>query len=118
MLLKREDILKINDIESEIVKVPEWGGEVKVIGLTGIQRNEYEQSLVIRKGKDVSLNMKHAMSKLVMLSCVDENNEKIFSEGDIEILGTKSGKALSRIYKVAAKLSGLSDEDMDELTKN
>ena len=29
-LLTREDILNYNDIKTEIVPVPEWGGEVKV----------------------------------------------------------------------------------------
>ena len=33
-LLTREDILNYNDIKTEIVPVPEWGGEVKVKGLT------------------------------------------------------------------------------------
>ena len=37
-MLTRKQILECADIPTEIVKVPEWGGEVLVKGLTGAER--------------------------------------------------------------------------------
>jgi hypothetical protein len=38
--------------------------------------------------------------------------------GDINTLGQKSAAALDRVYEVAARLSKISKEDVDELAKN
>lgn len=116
--LSREAILNVSDIKTEEVPVPEWGGVVLVKGLTGEQRNDYEMSLIQGKGKNRDVNMKNAVAKLVGLSIVDEDGKRIFTDADVEALGKKSGAALSRVQAVASKLSGLSDGDMDELTKN
>lgn len=117
ILLSREAILNVNDIKTEEVPVSEWGGVVMVKGLSGTERNDFEQSLISKKGKDVQMNMKNATAKLVALSVVDEDGKRIFQDADIESLGRKSGAALSRVYAVASRLSGLSDDDMKELTE-
>jgi hypothetical protein len=116
-LLSREAILNVVDIKTETVSVPEWGGDVMVKGLTGAERNDFEQSMLSRKGKDVQMNMKNATAKLCALSMVDEEGKRLFSDADVEVLGNKSGAALSRVYAVASRLSGLSDSDMKELTE-
>ena len=36
-LLSKEQILKSDDLKSEIVAVPEWGGDVKVRVMTGTE---------------------------------------------------------------------------------
>ena len=53
MLLTRDKILSADDIRSERVKVPEWGGEVIVREMTGAERDEWEGSVVRREeGED------------------------------------------------------------------
>jgi hypothetical protein len=42
----------------------------------------------------------------------------MFTAGDLEILGSKSAAALDRIFTVSRKLSGLTEEDIEELEKN
>lgn len=117
-ILSREDILKISDIKTELVEVPEWGGSVYVRGLTGTQRDLFEESILEQNGKKTRVKMKNARAKLVSLSAVDEDGKLVFSQTDIEMLGAKNAAALDRIYEVASRLSGISDEDMDELVKN
>lgn len=116
--LSRETILNVVDVKTEEVPVPEWGGDVLVKGLTGAQRNEFEQSMVIRRGNDVQMNMKNATAKLVALSVVDEEGIRLFNDADVEALGNKSGAALTRVYAVASRLAGLTKEDMKELSEN
>ena len=50
MLLSKDQILSADDIQSQRVPVPEWGGEVMVRGLTGSQRDQWEAGLTVRRG--------------------------------------------------------------------
>lgn len=117
-LLSREDILNVKDIMTKTVSVPDWGGSVIVKGLTGAQRNAFEQSLIKGQGKSAKMNLDNAMAKLVALTIVDADGKRLFSQADIEALGQKSGKALAQVYTVASELSGLTEDDVEELTKN
>ena len=116
-LLDRAAIFAAKDIKTERVPVPEWGGDVLVRGLTGTQRDDYEASLVVTKGSNREMNLKNARAKLIIRSVVTEDGKPMFTEGDLEALGGKSASALERIFTVARRLSGLSEEDVDELVK-
>lgn len=116
--LGKDDILKAADLRYEDVEVQEWGGTVRVKGLNGLERDQYETSLVEYKGRDTKVNMVNARARLVAYSCVDDEGNRLFSETDVAALGNKSGAALDRVYTVARRLAGLSKEDMEELTKN
>jgi hypothetical protein len=117
-LLTRDAILQAQDLPKELVSVPEWGGEIYVRALTGAERDAFEQTIVERKGKSTKMNLKNMRAKLVALTTVDEEGKRIFSDSDAELLGKKSAAALNRVFEVAQKLSGLTPEDVDELTKN
>lgn len=117
--LTKDQILAADDIQEEIVPVPEWGGKVLVRGLSGAQRDDYEASLQKGKGPNKEVNLRNARAKLVVLSVVHPTTrERIFSEHDVAALGTKSASALQRVFDAAARLSGLSKSDLDELTEN
>jgi hypothetical protein len=116
--LTRDEILAAQDIATEVVEVPEWGGAVRVRGLSGLERDELEASIVSRRGKHVDVNLINMRAKLVAKSMVDESGALLFSEEDVRALGKKSAGALQRVFEVAQRLAGLSDEDVEELTKN
>jgi len=117
-LLTREEILQAEDLPTEDVEVPEWGGSVLVQGLTGAERDAFESTVVELRGRKTHLNMQNARAKLCAMAMVDEQGERVFRDGDVEELGQKSGAALQRVFQVAQRLSGLSNEDIEELTKN
>ncbi len=117
--LTRAEILSFDDLEIKELEIPEWGGrKVLVRGMTGRDRDNWEASVYKQKGTDVRLNMKNARAKLVALCVVDEDGNRLFNDGDISTLGNKSAKALDRIFTFAQELSGISKDDIDELTKN
>ncbi|MGB9780619.1 hypothetical protein [Caldanaerobacter sp.] len=116
--LNREQILQIQDLPTEDVEVPEWGGKVRVRGLTGAERDKFEASIVVRKGNRTEFNPENMRAKLVAMCVVDENGNRLFTDEDIKILGQKSATALDRIFQVAQKLSGLRPEDFEEMQKN
>jgi hypothetical protein len=116
--LTKADILAAEDLPRETVRVPEWGGEVLVRGLTGAQRDEFEASVVVGKGSNREVNIKNLRAKLVSLSVVDEAGALLFTDKDIDALGKKSAVALQRVFEVAQRVSGLTSADVDELSKN
>ena len=50
--------------------------------------------------------------------CVDEEGNQLFSEKDISALGKKSAHALDKIFEVGQRLSGITKEDVDDMSKN
>lgn len=118
MLLTRDQILGADDLKREVVDVPEWMGEVLVRGLDGAERDAYEATIINQRGTDVKMNLANARAKLVQRSIIDESGALLFDESDVKRLAKKSAAALQRVYDVAARLSGLTKEDIDELTKN
>jgi hypothetical protein len=116
--LSRDEILQAQDLPTEDVPVPEWGGVCRVRGLTGAERDAFEQSIVETRGKNTRMNLRNIRAKLVALTVVDEDGNRIFSDEDAEALGKKSAAALDRIFAVAQRLSGLRPEDVEELAGN
>lgn len=116
--LSREALLAAPDVPVEDLYVPEFGGYVRVKGLTAAERDDYEFSLVKTKGKNVEQNFANARARLVALAVVDSQGQRLFSDRDVALLGTKSAVALTRIWDVARRLAGMSEEDVEELTGN
>jgi hypothetical protein len=118
MVLGREAILGADDRQTEVVEVPEWGGAVIVRALSGTERDAYEASLVtLRRDGSQRFNMENVRARLAALSIVGEDGERLFGDGDLKALGAKSAQALDRVFDAARRLSGLSDEDIEELAE-
>jgi hypothetical protein len=113
-MLSRQDIIDCNDIESEVVKVPEWNGEVNVQGLTLAEKDVWTDSIM----DDGKASMTGATAKLCALCMRDESGSMLFTEDDIPVLQAKSASALDRVFQVAQRLSGIGQEDIEETVKN
>ena len=117
-LLTKEAILGADDLEFEDVAVPEWGGSVRVYGLTGTERDRYEQAIVQQRGRRMVANLQNARARLVAMAVRDEEGKRLFADGDVAALGQKSGRVLDRLFDVAARLSGLTEDEVEELAGN
>lgn len=117
-LLTRDAILAAQDIQTEEVQVPEWRGSVMVRGMTGTERDAFEASVLTGKGRNRDVNLKNFRARLIVKSVVNGKGERMFTRADIDALGQKSAAAIARVFDVATRLSGMSDEDVEELTKN
>jgi hypothetical protein len=117
-LLSKEAILQADDLPTEDVEVPEWQGTVRVRALTGKERDAFEASLQQQRGKDFVRNTANVRAKLVAKCLIGEDGERLFSENEVNALGAKSAAGLDRVFEVAARLSRLSEEDIDELGKS
>jgi hypothetical protein len=113
-MLTRAAIFAAEDLKSEIIGVPEWGGSVKVQEMSGALRIRWENA-VAGLGADAGLKI---LGALVVCSVVDESGEPLFTDADIDALGKKSTAALTRVYNAATKVSGLRPADLDNAVKN
>jgi hypothetical protein len=118
MHLTREQILKKRDLPREPVDVPEWGGSVLVRGMTGAERDAFEQSIVDTRGKSAKANLANIRAKLCARCIVGEDGARLLTEADAADLGEQSGAALQRVFNVAQRLCGMSASDVEELAKN
>lgn len=114
-VLTKQILLGATTPPQETVKVPELGGDVIVRGMSGGERDAFEASLIEGKGRKRDVNMKNLRAKLVAYCCIDEQGARIFTDSDAEALGLVRADVLNRIYTVAQRLSGITDEDADEL---
>lgn len=114
-LLTAADILDAEDIKSEYVEVPEWGGTVKIVGLTGEQRNKVG-ALMRAESKKSSEDdaLAYFQMRIAAAAMVDEEGKRLFSQNDVVKLAKKSASAIQRVYAVAARLAGIGDEALEE----
>ena len=119
-LLTKAAILAADDRPTEEVEVPEWGGSVLVRGMTGKDRDEYFAQQTIQHGRQTIQDITNASAKIVARCLVDPQSpeERMFTDAEVEELGRRSSAALERVGKVAARLSGLTEEDIEELGKD
>ena len=116
MVMDRDGILQSEDRQFEVVDVPEWGpgAQVRVSSLSGSERDTFEASITVRRGTDVTVNLVNARAKLVVLTVVDDEGNRLFTDDDVFEVGKKNALALNRLFEVAQRLSGLTEEDVKE----
>jgi hypothetical protein len=121
--MNADDILSIDDIEKEAVEVPEWKDKdgkpmtVKVRGLTAEEGDAYERAIFEMRGSKV-ITRDNVRARLVAMSIVNGDGGRVFTDEQASALGKKSRRAIDRLYAVAARLSGLRKEDIEELEGN
>ena len=113
--LTRVEILEKDDLQYEVVEVPEWGGKVRVVGISAKARDRWEVSIADQREKGKPMDVR---ASLVAKSCVDADGKKVFTDADVQKLGAKSASAVERVFTVCMKLSGLATTDVEELEKN
>lgn len=101
------------DIEQR--DVPELGGLTYVRGLTGKQRDVWEQWCVVGEGKNKHL--KNVRGKLLARTLCDEQGTRLMADVDAEWLGDLPGAIISPLYDIAARLSGISEAVKQDLEK-
>lgn len=125
-VLTRDQILSVDDSQKRWVPVPEWAPPTDpdaglwVHGLSGTDRDRFDMSMIISKGRKQEMNFRNLRARLIALTAFDGPDpataRRLFEPSDVEALGRKNAAALQRVYGAAQELSGLSNEAVDELT--
>jgi hypothetical protein len=111
MALTAEQILAASDIETEAVDVPEWGGKVYIRGLSAVEVDRYNRSLVNmdQRGNTTVGRLDNVRASLVVRCLVDENGERLFEDHQAKQLGAKSSAVIQQLWEVARRVSRMDD---------
>jgi hypothetical protein len=127
--MTREELKLQDDIRFESVVVPEWGGDTFwVRSPASEEKDAFEESLLVEKRTLVKGRIKktretsteNVRAKLVvLLTCNGEGDiTPYFKPGDEAWLGKKNGAAVDRLFDVAQRLAGFTQQDLEELVGN
>jgi hypothetical protein len=117
--LNADQILKVEDLKTEIVPVDEWGGNVIVSELMAADRDAYEQSMWNDRGNGrLVANRANARARLVVKVLVSPEGVRLFNDDSADALGAKSAAVVDRLFDVAIRLSGMEQEDVEEEGKD
>lgn len=116
----RDDILGVDDLSREEVKIPSWNlsQPVYVREMTAAERDEYEAYLLDNRGPDEKTNLRGVRARLVVLTLVDKDGNRIFSDSDIDAVGRKGARSIEPIVEAAMKLNAMRKKDVEALAKN
>jgi hypothetical protein len=117
-LLSKEAIFAADDRKTEDVEVPEWGGTVRLRGLNGSERDAYEASMQKQVGGKQVQDLRNFRARLVALAAINEDGTTMFEQNEVAALAKRSSAALSRLFDVTCRLSGITDEDVQALEGN
>ena len=100
-MLTKEQILASSDLAEREVECPEWGGSVKIRGLSLATRNN------IANGATDMINSKIDTEKMQVLTFIESVVEPKFTIADFEALRNKSATAMDRVVKAIYDASGV-----------
>ena len=115
-MLTKEQVLQADDIVTEAVPVPEWGGEVQIKALTGSQLDRFEQEMTKSRDKDGIID--NLRARWAAKCMVGEDGKTMFGIEEIVLLGKKSGRVLDRIFDACMRINGKDEKYIKELEKN
>ena len=120
MSLDKATIFAADDLPTEDVEVPEWGGVVTVRTMSCA---ETDSVMLEARKRQIGDDGKHYdisgwRARLVQLSVVNGDGSLLFSEDDIPSLQKKSSKVVERIAVVAMRLNGMDKSDVEAVAGN
>ena len=111
-ILSKAEIFAIDDRKYDDVPCPEWGGEVRVRGLTASEQAVISKLVFEEKKNEISM-------KVVQFGCVDADGERLFTTKDLEALGKKSYPVIERLGRRIMELTGSGGEaEIEDARKN
>jgi len=105
-MLTKEQILAADDLKTETVDVPEWGGQVQVGTLSAAERDKFD-AIVAGQTRGGKTDMAGLRLHLVALVLRGSDGQPLFGANDMKALEKKSAAAIQRVFEVAARLNGL-----------
>jgi len=119
-VLNADAIRTADDLVYETVTVPEWGGDVIIRGLTAKERDAYDREIVSvdERGRTKLGRLENLRALLLVRCMVDEKHERLYRDADAKMLGDKSSKVVGDLYQIAARLSGMRDDEVEDVAED
>ncbi len=102
----------------QAVSLPELGGEtVYVWGLSGAERDAFEATMTVQRGKKREQNLANIRARFLVIILRDADGKRLFTDAEADVVGNLPASVLDRLFDVGRKLSGMTEADVDELGK-
>lgn len=112
-VLTKDQIFAAEQAKRELVKVPEWGGEVYVRTMTAGERGIFDTQ--VQDGKIQKVKFREYLAAMTV---VDDAGNLLFDKDELDKLSDLNAAALDRIADVAMRLNHMGKDDVDELKKS
>ena len=109
--LDARSVLSADDFQYADVDCPEWGGSVRVRGLTAAERSSVARKIKANDQQDLEVT-------IVIFGTVDQNGDRLFTKNDKDALRQKSNNVITRIARRILELSGGDEDTAVETQKN
>jgi hypothetical protein len=118
-IANREALLKLCKRRYATVDIPERDITVRIQSLSENEKSQYETCLIAKNGKGIMRErLQDATRRLLALCIVDDNGDRIFTDGDLSELANLDAFVSSRIYDACQEHCGFNKGDIDETVKN
>lgn len=103
----------------EVVNLPSMGGAIKVWKLYVNERDAWETSLQIQvRGKGTETNTRIIRASLLSMVLRNDDGSRMFTDGDIPMLGKLFADEADEVFAVACRLNGLNAKNVEDMAKN
>jgi hypothetical protein len=111
----RDQLLALK-IQTATVKIAGIEGLVSLRGLTASERDSWEQ--YVYSERDKKMGVKNIRASLVVRSLVDETGSRLFTDSEMDQVGSMPASVIDKLYEHCQRLSGLGAKDAEELEGN
>ena len=112
--LTRDAILAERPVATKIIDGHPWG-DVKVRGLTALERDRYEWAIYQARENGKTLSIR---AELVARGVLNGDGGRLFRDVDAKVLEQLPATEIEPLFEAIRSLSGMSDGDVAELEKN
>lgn len=116
--ISKDAILAADDLPTENVDCPEWGGTVTVRTMTQAEYDDFEAALLRASRGAGKIDPKGLKVRMLQLTILNGDGSLLFSADDIPALEAKSSRVINRLADVAFSLNGVTKRDQEELLGN
>jgi hypothetical protein len=119
-ILGREAFLAhAGELPTEKVVIEGWGTAI-IQGLSAAARDSYEASVVVlRRGKggrtEEGRDFDNVRAKLVVRCLIGTDGRPLFGAHEYDLVGQLPAMVIDKLWEAATRLSGMTEEDIEEL---
>jgi hypothetical protein len=125
-MITRENFLSRKPRKIEKVEIEELNDHVFVRSLSGAERDAWEDANLVRErgtGKrrnEVRFDVRVQNSKahLITISLCDESGNRLLTDDDVQAVGDQPSTIVNKIADVCMRISGITQEDLEDNVKN
>lgn len=118
MALNKAELTAKAKLREEEVHVGDVG-PLLVRELSGGDRDAYELSVLVKKGKDYETNLKDVRAKLIQRSLIDPDTDKpMYGPDELAELNALPASIMTALFDACQRLNRFTKDDIEDLAKN